>query len=231
MMTFAVRAAEKAIPGFPVTMTDTQEYLIRQFLNSDIPEDLVHTPTPFWDLVHQLCWSILTSIPVSKDFDEFDTPLTWFLIAYHLRDDTSDRLKAATHICHNMIAIQWCWCAMALYQCKKLASSEDNGKIGVYDDVSQYLTEGGHTPFAVLHSHIHPITTISMQEPSLPLFLMGLDMETFSFKSHPFTMSSFKEFAVTLVVSSESLILSILDGLDITDLDLRHPCSVIPWQK
>ncbi|KAF4571763.1 hypothetical protein EYR40_008286 [Pleurotus pulmonarius] len=221
MMTFTVRAAEKAIPGFPVTMTDAQEYLIRQFLNSDIPEDLVHAPTPFWDLVHQLCWSILTSIPVSKDFNELDIPLTRFLIAYHLRDDTSDRFKAATHICHNMIAIQWCWRAMALYQCKKLATSKDNGEIGVYDDVSQYLTEGGHTPFAVLRSHIHPITAISMQEPSLPLFLMGPDMETFSFKSHPFTMSSFKEFAVALVVSSESLILSILDGLDIADLDLR----------
>lgn len=60
-----------------------------------------------------------------------------------------------------------------------------------------------------------------MQEPSLPLFLMGVDMETFSFKSHPFTMSSFKAFAVGLVSSSESLLLSILDGLDITDLDAR----------
>ena len=60
-----------------------------------------------------------------------------------------------------------------------------------------------------------------MQEPSLPLFLMGADMETFSFKSHPFTMSSFKTFAVGLLSSSESLLLSILDGLDISRMPLR----------
>ncbi|KAF7425915.1 hypothetical protein PC9H_008277 [Pleurotus ostreatus] len=221
MMTFVVRAADKAIPGFPVTTTDSQLYLIRQFLNSNIPEDLVHAPPTFWDLVHQVCWSMLTSIPVSNEFNELDIPLTRFLIAYHLRDDLSARFKMATHICHNMIAIQWCWRAMGLYQCKKLASSKDNGEMGVYEDISKYLTEGSHSPFAVLRCHIHPITAISMQEPSLPLFLMGADMETFSFKSHPFTMSSFRDFAVGLVSSSESLLLSLLDGLDITDLDAR----------
>ncbi|KAF9493147.1 P-loop containing nucleoside triphosphate hydrolase protein [Pleurotus eryngii] len=127
----------------------------------------------------------------------------------------------ATHICHNIIAIQWCWRAMALYQCKESASSNENGEIGVYADISKYLTEGGHSPFAVLRCHIHPITAISMQESSLPLFLMGPDMETFSFKSHPFTMSSFKDFAVALVASSESLMMSLLDSLDIVALDAR----------
>lgn len=60
-----------------------------------------------------------------------------------------------------------------------------------------------------------------MQEPSLPLFLMGTDMETFSFKSHPFTLSSFKDFAVGLVTRSESLLLTILNGLDIAELEAR----------
>ncbi|KAG5221641.1 hypothetical protein IMY05_C4349000100 [Salix suchowensis] len=46
-------------------------------------------------------------------------------------------------------------------------------------------------------------------------------METFSFKSHPFTMSSFKDFAVALVASSESLMMSLLDSLDIVALDAR----------
>ncbi len=60
-----------------------------------------------------------------------------------------------------------------------------------------------------------------MQEPSLPLFLMGPDMETFSFKSHPFTMSSFRDFAVSLVAAAETMMLSLLDGLDIADLEAR----------
>ncbi|KAJ8694439.1 hypothetical protein PTI98_009363 [Pleurotus ostreatus] len=221
MMTFVVRAVDKPIPGFPVTTTDAQLLNIRQLLTTEVPEDLEHAPPPFWEQLHTLCWSLFTSIPVSAAFNELDIPLTRFLIAYHLRDDLSSRFKAATHICHNMIAIQWCWRAMALYECKKLAPKHTEGEIGVYESISRYITEGGHSPFAVLRCHIHPITAISMQEPSLPLFLMGADMETFSFKSHPFTMSSFKDFAVGLVSSSESLLLSILDGLDITDLDAR----------
>ncbi|KAF4568675.1 hypothetical protein EYR36_010688 [Pleurotus pulmonarius] len=221
MMTFVLRAVEKPIPGFPVTTTDAQLLNIRPFLATEALSDLSQAPPSFWEQIHALCWSLFTSIPVSAAFNELDIPLTRFLIAYHLRDDLSSRFQAATHICHNMIAIQWCWRAMALYECKKRAPQHEEGEIGVYESISRYLTEGGHSPFAVLRCHIHPITAISMQEPSLPLFLMGADMETFSFKSHPFTMSSFKTFAVGLLSSSESLLLSILDGLDISDLDAR----------
>ncbi|KAF4567079.1 hypothetical protein EYR36_010695 [Pleurotus pulmonarius] len=221
MMIFVVRAVDKPIPGFPVTCTDSQLDLIRQLLQIDIPVELDHAPLPFWRQIHSACWSLLTSIPVSTALNELDIPLSRFLIAYHLRDDMTSRFKPATHICHNMIAIQWCWRAMALYQCKQSAPEQPEGEIGIYQSISQYLTEGSHSPFAILRSFIHPITAISMKEPSLPLFLMGADMETFSFKSHPFTMSSFKEFAVGLVTRSESLLLTILDGLDIEELEAR----------
>lgn len=129
-MTFVVRAVDKPIPGFPVTTTDAQLLNIRQLLTTEVPEDLEHAPPPFWEQLHTLCWSLFTSIPVSAAFNELDIPLTRFLIAYHLRDDLSSRFKAATHICHNMIAIQWCWRAMALYECKKLAPKHTEGEIG-----------------------------------------------------------------------------------------------------
>lgn len=129
-MTFVVRAVAKPIPGFPITCTDSQVLLIQQLLNTDIPVDLVQAPHPFWTQLHLVCWSILTSIPVSNAFNELDIPLTRFLIAYHLRDDSSARFKPATHICHNMIAIQWCWRAMALYECKQLAPTNIEGEIG-----------------------------------------------------------------------------------------------------
>ncbi len=129
-MTFAVRAVHEPIPGFTITVTESQLLLIQRFLNIDIPEELANAPAHLSAELHSLCWSILTSIPVSTALNELDIPLTRFLIAYHLRDGSSSRFKPAGHVCHNMIAIQWCWRAMALYHCKQLAPQETKGEIG-----------------------------------------------------------------------------------------------------
>ncbi|KAF4590588.1 hypothetical protein EYR38_009890 [Pleurotus pulmonarius] len=219
MMTFICRAVQQPIPGFALDVTESQLQCLKDLVDKEIPVELDLAPPSFWADLHSLCWSILTSIPVSTEMNELHIPLTRFLIAYHLKDDCTPRFKAPSLICHNMISIQWCWRAMALYQCKQLAPQNPEGEMGVYESISEYLTEASHCPFAVLRCHIHPITAISMQEPSLPLFLMGTDMETFSFKAHPFSMSAFKKFAVGLVDASEKLMLAILDGVDISSLE------------
>lgn len=129
-MIFAVRAVQQPIPGFAITVTESQLLLIQRFLHMDVPADLDNAPPHFSADLHSICWSMMTSIPVSSGLNELEIPLTRFLISYHLRDGSTSRFKPAGHVCHNMIAIQWCWRAMALYHCKQLASKDTKGEIG-----------------------------------------------------------------------------------------------------